>query len=43
MPLNENFYRTTIASYRGPDLIADLPDILLDLWYEDYRRTFPQS
>jgi hypothetical protein len=43
MPLNDIDYRQNIAQYRGPDLIAEFPDRLLDLWLDDYLRTHLQA
>ena len=39
--LTEGTYQSLIASYRGKDIVADLPADLLSLWCDDYAATSP--
>lgn len=41
--LTENTYRKLIASYRGNNLLEDIPGRLVPLWCDDYCLTNPKA
>ena len=39
MPITEHTYRDIVRGYKGKNLIASLPDLLVPLWTDDYLQT----
>jgi len=41
MPIDESNYLQLVSAYKGNDIVADLPDMLVPLWCDDYSETNP--